>query len=271
MTYHLYISVCLFHPVCFSCHGSLKQVASIQVAQETGRAWRAPGFQDPHPACTSSSWLPHCPGDSCCPRPGQPQMVWKQTLGTAPQGSRGWKHGLWGRVRERRQLGLGGGPERKAPGPDWNKVAGAQPGSIDLARCSSHQAGPAPGRLPVFPGVGTPWGDSFSCGCGASMPPSTWGGQALGALWQGGGGALHTRLLATGKCQALRARSRTLRLCKRPCVCRLSSQLFCVLCVLGSIWFNSFLPLQYTVGSGVLLPSRWGKLRLSGAKKICQR
>ena len=52
----------------------------------------------------------------------------------------------------------GGGPERKAPGPDWNKVPGlgAQPGSIDLARCSSHWAGPAPGRLPVFPGVGTP-------------------------------------------------------------------------------------------------------------------
>lgn len=73
--------------------------------------------------------------------------------------------------------GLGGGPERKAPGPDWNKVSalGAQPGFIDLARCSSHQAGPAPGRLPVFPGVGTPWGNGFSCGCGVGMPPSTWG------------------------------------------------------------------------------------------------
>lgn len=94
-------------------------------------------------------------------------------MGTAPQGSRGWERGLLGRAWE----GLGGGPERKAPSADWNKVAalGAQPGFIDLARCSSHQAGPGPGRLPAFPGVGTPWGNGFSCGYGVGLPPSTWG------------------------------------------------------------------------------------------------
>lgn len=73
--------------------------------------------------------------------------------------------------------GAGRGSGRKAPSADWNKVEalGAQPGLIDLARCSSHRAGPAPGRLPVFPGVGTPWGNSFSCGYGVGLPPSTWG------------------------------------------------------------------------------------------------
>lgn len=102
---------------------------------------------------------------------------WTQATGTAPQGSRGFKRGLLGRAREGQRWGLGQGPGRKAPSPDWNKVAapGAQPGFIDLARCSSHRAGPAPGRLPVFPGVGTPWGNGLSCGGGVGMPPSTWG------------------------------------------------------------------------------------------------
>lgn len=76
-------------------------------------------------------------------------------MGTAPERSQGWTRGQLGR-------GWAGVPrERKAPSPDWNKVAalGAQPGSIDLARCSSHWAGPEPGRLPAFPGVGTPRGE----------------------------------------------------------------------------------------------------------------
>lgn len=125
---------------------------------------RMPG---PEPASALSSMLVNHPS------PVRPQPKWSQATGTAPQGSRGWKRGLQGRVWER----PGGGPERKAPGPDWNKVAalGAQPGFIDLARCSSHRAGPALGRLPVFPGVGTPWGNGFSCGCGVGLPPSTWG------------------------------------------------------------------------------------------------
>lgn len=73
--------------------------------------------------------------------------------------------------------GAGRGSGAEGARADWNKVAalGAQPGFIDLARCSSHQAGPVPGRLPAFPGVGTPWGNGFSCGSGVGLPPSTWG------------------------------------------------------------------------------------------------
>lgn len=35
--------------------------------------------------------------------------------------------------------------------------------------------GAVPGRLPAFPGVGTPPGHGFSCGSGVGLPPSTWG------------------------------------------------------------------------------------------------
>lgn len=71
--------------------------------------------------------------------PGRLQPVWSPAVGTSPRGSRGWTRGLLGGA----WWGLGGGPERKAPRADWSKVAalGAQPGSIDLARCSSHRAG----------------------------------------------------------------------------------------------------------------------------------
>lgn len=80
-------------------------------------------------------------------------------MGTAPQGSRGWHHGLLGRAWE----GLGGGPERKAPRADWNKVAalGAQLGFIDLARCSSHQAGPVPAGCRLSQVWGRPGGTAF--------------------------------------------------------------------------------------------------------------
>lgn len=131
----------------------------------------------PDPTPTSGRVLLGAPPSSSmflnCPSPGRLQPVWSPAVGTSPQGSQGWTRGLLGRARE----GLGGGPERKAPSADWNKVAalGAQPGFIDLAWCSSHRAGPAPGRLPVFPGVGTPWGNGFSCGSGVGLPPSTWG------------------------------------------------------------------------------------------------
>lgn len=100
--------------------------------------------------------------------------------GDSQSGVRPWAPLLRGHGA--RNVGCWAGPGRDgsggcAPGPDWNKVAalGAQPGFTDLAWCSSHRVGPAPGRLPVFPGVGTPWGNGLSCGCGVGMPPSTWG------------------------------------------------------------------------------------------------
>lgn len=36
------------------------------------------------------------------------------------------------------------------------------------------RGGAALGALPAFPGVGTPRGNGFSCGCGKALPPSTW-------------------------------------------------------------------------------------------------
>lgn len=135
------------------------------------------------------------PGPAPTLGPGAPPAVPSASLffnaqfwaGWSQRGARQWtlflrghgagNVGCWAGPGRGISSALGGGPERKAPSPDWNKVAalGAQPGFIDLARCSSHQAGPAPGRLPVFPGVGTPWGNGFSCGHGVGMPPSTWG------------------------------------------------------------------------------------------------
>lgn len=75
-------------------------------------------------------------------------------MGTAPQGSRGWQRGLLGRAWE----GLGGGPGRKAPSADWNKVAlGAL---IDLARCSGRQPGGASaGQAAGFPRCGDTLGE----------------------------------------------------------------------------------------------------------------
>lgn len=129
-------------------------------------------------------------------RPPHCSACWStaRVQAAAARGESGWGHcslGVTGLETGAAGQGpvLGGGPERKAPSPDWNKVAapGAQPGSIDLARCSSHQAGPAPGRLPVFPGVGTPWGNGFSCGRGVGMPPSTWGRPGRGGHAGSGG------------------------------------------------------------------------------------
>lgn len=70
-------------------------------------------------------------------------------------------------------LALGTVPSGRRPaliGTRWRRPAGR----IDLARCSSRGAGPALGALPAFPGVGTPRGNGFSCGCGKALPPSTW-------------------------------------------------------------------------------------------------
>lgn len=71
-------------------------------------------------------------------------------------------------------LVLGTVPSGRRPaliGTRWRRPAGR----IDLARCSSRGAGPALGALPAFPGVGTPRGNGFSCGCGKALPPSMWG------------------------------------------------------------------------------------------------
>lgn len=121
---------------------------------------------------------PHRPAGSSTPRSGQAAARGESGSGHRFSGVTGLETWAAGQgPGGAAALGWAGGPERKAPSPDWNKVAalGTQPGVIDLARCSSHQAGPAPGRLPAFPGVGTPWGNGFSCGHGVGMPPSTWG------------------------------------------------------------------------------------------------
>lgn len=107
-----------------------------------------------------------------------PAAAWSRAVGTVPRGHRA---GNVGSSDE-----LGGGPRREAPSPDWNKVAvlAAQPGSIDLARCSSQRAGPAPGRLPGSPGVGTHWG--------VGLFMWSWGRQAYHPVRGGGQGVSGT-------------------------------------------------------------------------------
>lgn len=120
--------------------------------------------------------LPHCSACSSTSRSGRAAAGGESGRGHRVSGVTGletWAAGQgpggvaawgWAGVRSGRRPALIG-----------TRCLHWEPGFIDLARCSGYQAGPAPGRLPVFPGVGTPWGNGFSCGCGVGMPPSTWG------------------------------------------------------------------------------------------------
>lgn len=102
-------------------------------------------------------------------------------------------------------LALGTVPSGRRPaliGTRWRRPAGR----IDLARCSSRGAGPALGALPAFPGVGTPRGNGFSCGCGKALPPSTWRRpKSRGLRWQWGEGSGGWRPTAS-QCHTLERR-----------------------------------------------------------------
>lgn len=117
----------------------------------------------------------------------RPQPGGVGPVSTAPPGVTGLERvGSWagpGRIGAGPPNPGGGLLERKQAW--WNKVPGlgANRAPAQSARCSSHWAGPSAGQAAVFPGVGTPWGNSLSCGCGAGLPGME-EARALGARWQ---------------------------------------------------------------------------------------